>query len=83
MADAVTEAPEATTEAPAELAQVKPAKTPRAKKVKAEETTEVKAENSEAIEEQKTDVAEVTAASNIVPEENAEENKGLTEGKAE
>ncbi|MDQ6756786.1 MAG: S1 RNA-binding domain-containing protein, partial [Bacteroidota bacterium] len=70
----VTETPEAGTEAPAEVAEAKPAKTPRAKKVKTEETK---------ADDQKADVAEVTAESNIVPESKGEGAKEVTEEKGE
>ena len=60
----------------------KTASVPKAKKEKTEEKTEVTAEKKD-VAEVKTKVEELSAEANVVPEENPEENKGLTEGKAE
>ena len=79
-AEAKNEAPEANAEPSIEAAD-KPAKAPRAKKPKAEKTADADEQNTEAKGEDS--IADITAASNIIPEENPAENKGLTEGKAE
>ena len=74
----VAENPEAKADTEVAEAKVKTPKAKKAKEVSAETEAEAKPEG-----EKNAEVAELSAEANVVPEENAEENKGLTEGKAE
>ncbi|MGI8582193.1 MAG: S1 RNA-binding domain-containing protein, partial [Chitinophagaceae bacterium] len=77
-AEVKTETPDVKAEVPTdEAAEVKPAKAPKAKKAKTDETADIKTESNSV------DIAEITAAANIVPEVKGEDSKESTEGKAE
>ncbi|MEJ7674096.1 MAG: S1 RNA-binding domain-containing protein [Chitinophagaceae bacterium] len=76
-AEVKTEIPEVKAEVQAEeVAEVKPAKASKSKKAKTDETADIKTESNSV------DIAEITAAANIVPEVKAE-NTEATEVKAQ